>query len=98
MVVIEAVGATSKLISATSLRMKYLTKIDVFKIDDWAFRLHRVTMLLLIVFGLLISSTQFFGKPISCIKGGDVPDKVLNQYCWIEGTFTLPKALIKAKG
>lgn len=30
------------------------------------------------------------GDPISCINDGAVPAHVLNTYCWITYTFTLP--------
>lgn len=80
-------------------RLKYLTKIDFVTIDDLVFRLHyRFTFISLLVCSVLITGEQFFGKPIKCIKGGDVPEKLLETYCWVEGTFTLPKGLLKAIG
>lgn len=30
------------------------------------------------------------GDPISCINDGGVPGHVINTYCWITYTFTLP--------
>jgi hypothetical protein len=88
-----------KIISVTGIRIKYLAKIDAIIIDDIIFTLHyRFTFIVLLVCSILITCEQFFGKPILCIKGGDVPDKLLETFCWIEGTFTLPKALIKAIG
>jgi len=78
-------------------RIKYLTKINFVIIDDLVFRFHyRFTFISLLLCSILITGEQFFGKPIKCIKGGDVPEKLLETYCWIEGTFTLPKALLKA--
>lgn len=32
----------------------------------------------------------FTGDPISCINDGAVPTHVINTYCWITYTFTLP--------
>lgn len=32
----------------------------------------------------------FSGEPISCINDGAVPTHVINTYCWITYTFTLP--------
>lgn len=30
------------------------------------------------------------GDPIACINDGAVPNHVINTYCWITYTFTLP--------
>jgi hypothetical protein len=82
-------------------RIKYLTKINFIQIDDFVFRLHyRFTFIGLLIVSLLLSGEQLFGKPIECIKGAgeDVKQKLLETFCWVEGTFTLPKALLKAIG
>lgn len=34
----------------------------------------------------------FIGEPISCISDGAIPGHVLNTFCWITYTFTLPRA------
>ncbi|KFM80961.1 Innexin inx2, partial [Stegodyphus mimosarum] len=79
--------------------LKNFIKPRVFVIDGTTFRLHyRLTALLLCVCSLLVSATQFYGDPIQCIQTDDVPKKVLDTYCWVEGTFTLPKALGKEVG
>merc|ERR1719232_505106 len=31
------------------------------------------------------------GSYINCMHGGSVPDEVINSYCWIKGTFSVPK-------
>jgi len=80
-------------------RLKYLTKIRDITIDDFTFRLHyRFTFSFLLIGSLLLTGEQFFGKPIQCLHGKDVPKKVLESFCWIEGTFTLPKGLMKIIG
>merc|ERR1719397_1077009 len=28
---------------------------------------------------------------IDCMHGGSIPDEVINSYCWIQGTFSVPK-------
>jgi hypothetical protein len=33
---------------------------------------------------------MFAGDPINCITDGGVPGHVINTYCWITSTFTLP--------
>lgn len=74
-----------------------IAKFGTFKIDNWVFQLHYIaTCLMLFGFSILVTSTQFFGEPINCMgstKYDDgIPEKVLNNYCWIHCTFTLPKA------
>lgn len=71
-----------------------IVKIKYITIDNSVFRLHyRVTTLLFVIFSILVTATQFFGDPIRCIQRDDIPEKVINTYCWIESTFTLPRAL-----
>ncbi|XP_017462868.1 PREDICTED: innexin inx2-like, partial [Rhagoletis zephyria] len=80
-------------------RLKYLTKIRDITIDDFTFRLHyRFTFSFLLIGSILLTGEQFFGKPIQCIPGKDVPKPVIESFCWIEGTFTLPKGLMKIIG
>lgn len=43
-------------------------------------------LIYLILYGLIS------GEAISCISDGAVPTHVLNTYCWITYTFTLPNA------
>ncbi|GFY48761.1 innexin inx2 [Trichonephila inaurata madagascariensis] len=78
---------------------KNFIKPRIFVTDGTTFRLHyRLTALLLTVGSILVSATQFYGDPIQCIQSDDVPKKVLDTFCWVEGTFTLPKALNKEVG
>ncbi|CAL8092336.1 unnamed protein product [Orchesella dallaii] len=60
--------------------------------DSPLFRLHcTFTTVLLITFSLLITWTQFANDPIRCITDG-VPQHIVNNYCWITTTFTMPDA------
>ncbi|CAG2183160.1 unnamed protein product, partial [Oppiella nova] len=52
----------------------------------------------MIAFSLLVTSVQFFGQPIHCIQKDDIPNDLLETYCWIHSTFTLPHALNKKVG
>ncbi len=48
---------------------------------------------------LLVTMNQFFGSPIQCYgDGGVIPAVVMNDYCWIHGTFTIPSQLAKRVG
>ena len=46
-------------------------------------------MIVLICLSLLVTSRQYIGDPIDCIVEG-VPDNVMDTYCWIQSTFTIP--------
>ncbi|KAG8190389.1 hypothetical protein JTE90_022032 [Oedothorax gibbosus] len=78
---------------------KDVLKVPEVVIDDPIFRIHyKFTGLALLFASILVSGYQFFGNPIMCIQKDDIPEQLLNTYCWIEGTFTLPKALFKDVG
>lgn len=67
--------------------------------DGTFFKLHyRVTALVLCSFSILVTATQFVGDPIHCTEVGNIPQKLINTFCWVEGTFTLPKAFLKKVG
>jgi len=62
-------------------------------IDNTTFRLHyRVTFVVLLVASLLSTLYAYIGDPINCIAQG-VPGGLMNTYCWIHGTFTIPARL-----
>ncbi|XP_015914715.1 innexin inx2 [Parasteatoda tepidariorum] len=83
----------------TKTLRKTLVKVPRVVIDDPIFRLHyKVTGLALLFASILVSGYQFFGNPIMCIQKDDIPEQLLNTYCWIESTFTLPKALFQEVG
>lgn len=83
--------------SVTTVKMYNLLSglKDYFKrqeiiIDNPIFRIHcTFTTVLLITFSMIITWTQFVGQPIRCIVEG-VPTHVVNTYCWIMTTFTMP--------
>lgn len=69
----------------------YLKQPEV-QIDNAIFRLHNVfTTVLLLACSLVITATQYVGQPISCIVKG-LPTHVVNTFCWISSTFTMPDA------
>lgn len=92
--------ATSQIIALLGTKLKYLGKPKAVVIDNFAFRLHyQFTFLLLWASCLVVTSTQFFGDPINCVRSAQFVDqRIIDNYCWIEGTFTLPKALNKVPG
>lgn len=83
----------------TKTLKKVIVKVPSVTVDDPIFRLHyKVTGLALLFASILVSGYQFFGNPIMCIQKDDIPEQLLNTYCWIESTFTLPKAFFKEVG
>jgi len=67
-------------------------------IDNTTFRLHyRVTFGILLMASLLATANQFIGGNISCIVDG-VSGGIMNTYCWIQGTFTIPSQLTGRQG
>ncbi|KAH7637008.1 innexin inx2 [Dermatophagoides farinae] len=79
--------------------IRSLIKLDDYSIDNNVFRLHyKATVIFLVAFSLLVTSNQYFGDPIDCIQRDDVPPALLDTYCWIHSTFTLPDALDKKIG
>lgn len=72
--------------------LKDYFKVQEVQTDNAVFRLHNVfTTVLLLACSLTITATQYVGNPISCIVSG-VPTHVINTFCWISSTFTMPDA------
>nr|XP_022902438.1 innexin inx3 [Onthophagus taurus] len=70
------------------IKIRYL--IDKAIIDNMIFRAHyRITCAILFVCCIIVTANNLIGDPIQCISGS-VPYHVLNTYCWITYTFTLP--------
>ncbi|KAJ8921851.1 hypothetical protein NQ315_008483 [Exocentrus adspersus] len=66
--------------------------------DCAVFRMHNTfTTALLMACSLIITATQFVGNPIQCIVNG-VPNHVVNTFCWISSTFTMPDAFRRQVG
>ncbi|XP_022186418.2 innexin shaking-B-like [Nilaparvata lugens] len=46
----------------------------------------------------MLAAKQFVGAPIECVHGLDVPPQVINTWCWIHSTYTVPAAFTKQIG
>ncbi|XP_011300258.1 innexin inx1 isoform X1 [Fopius arisanus] len=76
---------------------QYLKWQDI-KTDSMVFRMHNTfTTVLLLTCSVVITATQYVGNPISCIVQG-LPNHVINTYCWITSTFTMPDAFNRQVG
>ncbi|XP_072398332.1 innexin shaking-B isoform X1 [Diabrotica undecimpunctata] len=64
--------------------------INGYTIDSSIFRLNtNATVILLITFSLAVTTRQYVGHAIDCLHARDIPEEVLNTYCWIHSTFTV---------
>lgn len=72
--------------------LKDYFKVQEVQTDNAIFRLHNIfTTVLLLACSLVITATQYVGQPIACIVNG-IPTHVVNTFCWISSTFTMPDA------
>lgn len=75
----------------------YLKQQDI-KSDCTIFRLHNLfTTALLMGCSLIITASQYVGRPIQCIVQDRNPH-VVNTFCWISSTFTMPDAFSRQIG
>jgi hypothetical protein len=76
--------------------LKSVLKFKKVKIDATIFRLsYKFSVTLMVASSILVTSRQFFGDPIDCVHTHDIPKSVLNTYCWIHSTYTIPSAFWK---
>jgi innexin len=79
--------------------LKSLVKISHIQIDSPVFRLHySITVMMLISFSLIVTTRQYVGNPIDCVHTKDIPEDVLNTYCWIHSTYALKSMFLKKLG
>ncbi|KZS10408.1 putative Innexin inx3 [Daphnia magna] len=83
--------SVARLLSVFATLLKVTLLQDKPVVDNAIFRLHyRFTCVFFLAASVLVTAIDLFGKPIDCI--GDVfpQRRVLNTYCWIQHTFTVP--------
>ncbi|GJQ72980.1 hypothetical protein Trydic_g1618 [Trypoxylus dichotomus] len=75
------------------------TQVNHVTIDSLVFRLHsNATVILLVTFSIAVTTRQYVGNPIECVHTRDIPEDVLNTYCWIHSTYTVIDAFMKTPG
>lgn len=55
---------------------------------------YRGTSLLILAFCLMVTCTEWIsgtGSIIDCLHSGPIPENVINRYCYIMGTFSVPR-------
>eukprot|EP00092_Neocalanus_flemingeri_P049958 GFUD01057596.1.p1 GENE.GFUD01057596.1~~GFUD01057596.1.p1 ORF type:complete len:298 (+),score=55.72 GFUD01057596.1:61-954(+) len=78
--------------------VKGLIKLDKICIDNNIFRLHyKASFIILVTASLLVTSKQYIGDPIDCIVE-EIPQGVMDTYCWIHATFTIPNRVLSDIG
>lgn len=78
---------------------KSFIKIPDSIIDNNVFKLHyRVSCLILFMCSVLVTARQYFGDPIDCISGDDVPNELLDTFCWVHTTFSVDTSWNKTVG
>jgi len=79
--------------------LKTLIKKSSVTIDSSIFRLHySISVTFMLAFSLIVTTRQYVGNPIDCVHTKDIPEDVLNTYCWIHSTYTIPSAFWKRIG
>lgn len=86
--------------SFSKLKAVIKPKTSNVKIDTAVFKLHyRFTFVLLLACCILVTLRQYVGEHINCIQdSAAIPTRVLNTYCFISATFTLPRLTPPGKG
>jgi len=72
-----------------------IVKSNVRNDDDLSDRLsHRYTVILLVVFAVIVSATQYVGSPIHCWSPAYFTDSHVafaDNICWVTNTYYLPE-------
>lgn len=73
--------------------LRLVIKRRPINIDNTIFRFHWfLTSTILVSFSLIITARQYVGQPIECHSIDKIPETLLNSYCWVQSTFTVPQA------
>ena len=73
------------------LYLIYTGAVNVVDLYPTYYSILRFTASLLIVSSILTTSRQYFGDPIHCHVGGQIPLNVFQSYCFMTATYTLPR-------
>ena len=67
----------------------------LIELKIFVLRLHsKVTATVILTFCLIVTASQFIGDPIDCVVE-QIDSGVMDTYCWIHSTFTLPKLILE---
>ena len=69
--------------------------LDPYRTTSFMFSVNtKLTTGLVLVFGIVVTANQYFGDPIDCMVDRTIPTGVMDTYCWIHSTFTLPQRVM----
>ena len=78
---------------------KSFIKMPTCTIDNNVFKLHyRVSCMILFMCSVLVTARQYFGDPIDCISRDDIPNELLDTFCWVHTTFSVVDSWNKTVG
>ncbi|XP_025993000.2 innexin inx3 [Solenopsis invicta] len=87
------------MLSAVAGLIKVRFLVEKAIIDNMVFRMHyRLTSTILFASCLIVTANSLIGDPINCLTDLQQHTHVVNTYCWITYTFTLPKNNAKDVG
>lgn len=79
--------------------LRSLLKISRIHTDGNIFRLHySLTVIILMAFCIIITTKQYVGDPIDCIRAEGIDKSIINTFCWIHTTYSIPRAFNKKVG
>lgn len=64
------------------LKLKQINTSDAFFVLNT-----KLTTAMLVLFSVLLSTKELFGKSIDCYSESDSNKEIMNDYCWTNGTF-----------
>lgn len=78
----------------------FVLRVKTLDVDNSVFRLHyRFTVIMLLAFSILVTCRQYIGDPIDChAPASTLRVDMIDQYCWVSSTISLPKAFDKRVG
>lgn len=86
--------ALISLMSAVAGFVKVRYLLDKAIIDNMIFRFHyRITSAILFACCIIVTANNLIGEPINCLSDNAVPTHVINTFCWITHTFSMPTTL-----
>ena len=79
--------------------LRSLLKISHVHTDGNIFRLHySLTVIILLAFCIIVTTKQYVGEPIDCLRTEAVDKSIMNSYCWLHTTYSIPRAFNKKVG
>lgn len=84
--------------------LKYFTVGNILRkqrpsVDNAVLHLHyRATFIIFTVASGLVSAKEFFGEPIVCLGNDHVPNNIIDIYCYIMSTFSIPSHFSTPQG